>query len=237
MATGDATSSGRRWRCSCSGRAIRSLASMTSTTRTMYGSRSGACDTSSRTLPYREDRDTDQTVSPPSADKKGAEVFYNVYDHFHGLDVTVFAYFTVYGPTGRPDMSPHRFIRWIFAGRPLTPYGDGSRSRDFESLDDSARGTIEEPRPPGLEKGNPGSDKPVVVSDEIRPVESLVGQPDRIVFRPRHPAEATATRADVRRAGGLLGREAREAFGEGMVGHVSSSLDNRTWTREISTRA
>lgn len=62
------------------------------------------------------------------------------YHYLHHIDVTVFRYFTVYGPAGRPDMCPFRFTQWIHEGRPVQVYGDGLQSRDFTYVDDIARG-------------------------------------------------------------------------------------------------
>ena len=58
------------------------------------------------------------------------------------MDAAVFRYFTVYGPTGRPDMSVFKFIRAIAEGEPITVYGDGTQRRDFVYVDDVARGTV-----------------------------------------------------------------------------------------------
>lgn len=186
-------------------------------------------------LPYREDLNTDHPISPYAASKKAAEVLCHAYHHLHGLDVTIFRYFTVYGPAGRPDMSPFRFVQWISEGRPLTLYGDGSQSRDFTYVDDIARGTIDGLKPLGYEVINLGSDKPVVIFDAIRLVERLVGRPAQIVFRPRHPADVTATWADVGRARERFGWEARVGFEEGMHRLVEWYRENRAWAREIAT--
>ena len=93
-------------------------------------------------MPYAEDADTNRALSPYAASKKAAEALCYTYHFLHGLDVTIFRYFTVYGPAGRPDMSLFRFIQWITEGRPVQVYGDGTQSRDFTYVDDIARGTI-----------------------------------------------------------------------------------------------
>ena len=58
------------------------------------------------------------------------------------MDVSVVRYFTVFGPAGRPDMSPYRFIKWIAEGETIQMFGNGSQSRDFTYVDDIARGTV-----------------------------------------------------------------------------------------------
>ena len=64
------------------------------------------------------------------------------YHHLYGIDVTVFRYFMVYGPAGRPDMTMFRFTQWIREGLPLRLNGDGEQMRGFTYVDDIARGTI-----------------------------------------------------------------------------------------------
>jgi nucleoside-diphosphate-sugar epimerase len=140
-------------------------------------------------MPYREDADTNHPLSPYAASKKAAEALCYTYHYLYGIDVTVFRYFTVYGPAGRPDMSLFRFVQWISEGRPVIVYGDGSQSRDFTYVDDIARGTIAGIKPLGYEVINLGSDQPVVLLDAIRLVETLVGRKAALDFRPRHPTQ------------------------------------------------
>jgi nucleoside-diphosphate-sugar epimerase len=66
----------------------------------------------------------------------------HAYHFLYGVDVTVFRYFTVYGPAGRPDMVMFRLAQWIREGRPVILNGDGEQSRGFTYLDDIAQGTI-----------------------------------------------------------------------------------------------
>ena len=75
--------------------------------------------------------------------RKGAESLCHSYHHLYGIDVTIFRFFTVYGPAGRPDMSAFRFVQWISEGKPVIVYGDGKQSsRDYTYLEDIARGVI-----------------------------------------------------------------------------------------------
>jgi UDP-glucuronate 4-epimerase len=189
----------------------------------------------SKELPYREDLNTDHPISPYAASKKAAEVLCYTYHCLYGLDITVFRYFTVYGPAGRPDMSPFRFVQWISEGRPLTVYGDGLQSRDFTYVDDIARGTVAGLQPVGFDVINLGSDKPVVLLDAIRLIEKLVGRPAEIVFEPRHRADVPATWADVTRAGERLGWKAQVGPEQGFESLVRWYQDNRSWAADISS--
>jgi UDP-glucuronate 4-epimerase len=178
-------------------------------------------------LPYRESANTDRPISPYAASKKAAELLAYTYHHLHGIDVTVFRYFTVYGPAGRPDMSPFRFVQWISEGRPLTLYGDGSQSRDFTYVDDIARGTVAGLKRLGYEAINLGSDKPIRILEAIHLIEAKTGRKADVVFRPRHPADVTATWADVTRAAALLGWKARVGIEEGLDALVAWYRENR----------
>ena len=93
-------------------------------------------------MPFKESSSVNKPISPYAASKKAAELIAYTYSHQFNLDVTVLRYFTVYGPSGRPDMSVLRFIKWIDEGIPLVLYGDGSQSRDFTYIDDIVEGVV-----------------------------------------------------------------------------------------------
>ncbi len=186
-------------------------------------------------MPYREDASTDRPLSPYAASKKAAEALCYTYHHLHGLDITIFRYFTVYGPAGRPDMSPFRFVQWISEGRPVTVFGDGRQSRDFTYVDDIARGTIAGLRPLGYEVINLGSDRPAVLMDVIALIEGLVGRPARIEHRPAHAADMPATWADIGKAERLLGWRPQVTLAEGMARLAAWYRDNREWASQVAT--
>ncbi len=185
--------------------------------------------------PFREDADTDTPLSPYAASKKAAEVLSYTYHHLYSLDVTVLRYFTVYGPAGRPDMAPFRFVQWIHEGRPVTVYGDGQQSRDFTYVDDIAQGTLAALQPVGYEVINLGSDQPVLLREFIQLVERLVGRPAHLAYRPRHPADMPATWADIGKAERVLGWQPHVGLEEGMQRLVDWYAANREWAKEVAT--
>lgn len=186
-------------------------------------------------MPYREDADTNQPISPYAASKKAAEVMCYTYHSLYHLDVTVVRYFTVFGPAGRPDMSLFRFVQWINEGKPVTIFGDGQQSRDFTYVDDIARGTIAALKPLGYETINLGSDRPVVLSDVIEMVEEYLGKKAQISYVPRHPADVTATWADISQARTKLGWEPQMPFAQGVKNLVDWYRENRDWAKDIRT--
>ena len=186
--------------------------------------------------PYAEDANTDRPLSPYAASKKAAEAIAYTFHYLNGISVTIFRYFTVYGPSGRPDMSLFRFVQWIREGRPVTVFGDGSQERDFTYVDDVARGTIGGLDLEGYEIINLGSDEPVVLSDAIALVEGLTGEKADIHREPRHPADVLATWADIGKAERLMGWRPRVSFEEGVRRLVHWYDANRAWASQVDTR-
>lgn len=186
-------------------------------------------------MPFREDADTSHPLSPYAASKKAAEVIAYTYHFLYGLDITVFRYFTVYGPAGRPDMSLFRFCQWIAEGRPLRLYGDGSYTRDFTYVDDIARGTILGLQPAGYEVINLGNDQPRSMNETIRILEELIGRKAIIEHLPPQSADMPATWADIRKARELLGWKPDVPLEEGLRRLVDWYLAERNWASQVQT--
>jgi nucleoside-diphosphate-sugar epimerase len=71
-----------------------------------------------------------------------SELFAYTFHHLYGLNCTGLRFFTVYGPRGRPDMAPFKFIERVFNGVPIQQYGDGNTSRDYTYIDDIVDGVV-----------------------------------------------------------------------------------------------
>jgi UDP-glucuronate 4-epimerase len=178
-------------------------------------------------VPYREDADTNRMLSPYAASKKAAEATAYAYHHLHGIDVTVFRYFTVYGPAGRPDMSVFRFVRRIAEGEPIGVFGDGTQERDFTYIDDVARGTVAGLAPFGYEVINLGGARPVRLSSIIDQIGQLLGREPVIEYHPAHPADVDATWAHVGKARELLNWSPEVPIEEGLRRSVEWYRQNR----------
>jgi UDP-glucuronate 4-epimerase len=185
--------------------------------------------------PYREDMNTDRQLSPYAATKKAAEAMAYTYHFLHGIDVSVLRYFTVYGPAGRPDMTPLRFVQRIREDRTITIFGDGTQSRDFTYVDDIARGTILALRPVGYEAFNLGSDEPLPLNGMIKIIETLTGKEAKIDYKPWHPADMPKTWADISKARKMLGWSPATSFSDGLQKLVTWYEENRDWAMEIGT--
>lgn len=184
--------------------------------------------------PFHEDAAVNCPLSPYAASKKAAEVMGHSYHHLHGLDISVVRYFTVYGPAGRPDMSPLRFMKWIDEGLPVQLYGDGNQSRDFTYIDDIARGTIAALQPAGFRIFNlGGGGEPLSINDMIGRIEMLLGREAIVEHRPSHGADMALTQADNRRAREELGWKPEIGFDEGLRRMALWYTENRSWLRDL----
>ena len=93
-------------------------------------------------LPFSEADPVSRPVSLYGAAKRANELMAHSYSHLFALPVTGLRYFTVYGPWGRPDMSPMLFAKKIYAGKPLQVFNNGRHRRDFTYIDDAAEATV-----------------------------------------------------------------------------------------------
>jgi UDP-glucuronate 4-epimerase len=189
----------------------------------------------SNPVPFSEDANTDRPLSPYAASKKGAEALCWTYHHLYGLDVTIFRYFTVYGPAGRPDMSLFRFVQWVYEDRPLRLYGNGRQSRDFTYVDDIASGTILGLKPLGHEIMNLGGDSPHDMLELISLIEQEAGKKANLEIHPMHPADVMATWADIGRAKRLLGWHPEVSLQEGVTRLCAWYRENRAWAKDVDT--
>jgi nucleoside-diphosphate-sugar epimerase len=186
-------------------------------------------------IPTPETASSDHPLQPYSATKKGAEALCHSYHYLHNLDVTVFRYFTVYGPAARPDMVMFRFAQWISEGREVRVNGDGTQSRGFTYVDDIARGTILGLKPVGYEIINLGGHQVITINDLIAKVEKLVGKKANVVYQDRHPADVMENSANVEKAMSMLGWSPKVSLEEGIPNLVNWYLAERSWVSQILT--
>lgn len=185
-------------------------------------------------MPFTEDSPVEAPQSPYAETKKQAELLARDYHRQHGLDVTVLRYFTVFGPAGRPDMAPFRFIKWIDEGTPITLFGDGSQARDFTYVDDIARGTVLALKPLGCEVINLGGGRnPLSLLTVIGFIEKALGKAAKTAGQPPSTADMRETWADIAKAKRLLNWSPTVPAEEGFRRTVEWHLANRNWVRGI----
>jgi UDP-glucuronate 4-epimerase len=158
-------------------------------------------------LPWSESDNVDRPISLYAATKKSNELMAHVYSHLYRLPATGLRYFTVYGPWGRPDMSPVLFARAIMEDRPIAVFNHGDMQRDFTYVDDIVEGTLRAlARPVPYAVYNIGNHTPVGLLDYIAALEKVLGRKARIEMQPMQPGDVKATYADtaaLRRAVGF----------------------------------
>ena len=114
-------------------------------------------------MPYQETQRADHQMSFYAATKKSTEAMAHSYAHLYHLPITMFRFFTVYGPWGRPDMALFKFTDAILNDRPNDLYNHGNMRRDFTYVDDLVQALI-------LLIETPPSDTPVTAEDSLSPV-------------------------------------------------------------------
>ena len=184
-------------------------------------------------MPFKEDLPVNHPISPYAASKKAAEAMAYTYHYLYGLDVTILRYFTVYGPTGRPDMATFRFIKWIMEGAPLEIFGDGNQMRDFTYVDDIARGTIDALKPLGYEIINLGNNHPYKLSETIKLMEKSIGKKAYFDYKEFHKADMRATWADIDKAQAFLNWRPKVSLEEGIKKTVEWMKYNWEWVQKI----
>jgi UDP-glucuronate 4-epimerase len=148
-------------------------------------------------LPWSESQNVDHPVSPYAATKKSNELMAHVYSHLYGLPATGLRYFTVYGPWGRPDMSPMLFARAIMEGKPIEVFNRGDMQRDFTYVDDAVEATLRVlDKPAKYAIYNVGNDQPVALLDYIAALERALGKKAKLEMKPMQPGDVKATYAD-----------------------------------------
>jgi UDP-glucuronate 4-epimerase len=161
-------------------------------------------------LPWSEAERVDQPISLYAATNKANELMAHVYSHLHGLPATGLRYFTVYGPWGRPDMSPMLFAQAILEGKPIQVFNHGDMRRDFTYVDDAVEATLRVlDRPPAGRPAhrvlNVGNHNPVALLEYIALLEKALGRAALKEMRPMQPGDVPATYADTRLLEDLTG--------------------------------
>jgi len=169
-----------------------------------------------RKLPFAVEDAVDHPVSLYAATKKANELMAHSYSHLYGLPTTGLRFFTVYGPWGRPDMSPMLFADRISRGEAIDVFNHGNHSRDFTYVDDIVEGvvrTLDHPAAPDpaydAQSPNPGSsnapyrvynignDRPVQLLRFIELLEQHLGRTVAKNLLPMQPGDVPDTWADV----------------------------------------
>jgi UDP-glucuronate 4-epimerase len=167
-------------------------------------------------MPFSVHDNVDHPVSLYAATKKSSELMAHTYSHLYDLPTTGLRFFTVYGPWGRPDMSPILFASAISEGRPINVYNYGKHRRDFTYIDDIVEGIVHvldkpaQPNPnwdgkapdPATSKApwrvyNIGNHDCVELMDYIQTIEKHLGKKAEMNLLPLQDGDVVATYADI----------------------------------------
>ena len=91
-------------------------------------------------VPFNENDEITLCNSPYACSKLSMEIFSKTYSRLFNIKISGFRFFTVYGPRGRPDMAPYKFLKSIIQGKTFEKYGDGTSSRDYTYINDIVKG-------------------------------------------------------------------------------------------------
>jgi len=166
---------------------------------------------------FSEDEVVDHPVSPYAATKKACELLSYTYHQLYNLNVTGLRFFTVYGPRGRPDMAPFKFIDRVSRGVQIQQFGDGSSSRDYTYISDIVDGVVRAiDRPHPYQIFNLGKGSGTSLKEFIGLVEKHTGKTANKVVLPDQPGDVPYTCADVSKAERLLGYKSKISFEDGI---------------------
>ncbi len=156
-------------------------------------------------------------ISPYAASKLSGEAFCRAYSHLYGISIASLRFFTVYGPRGRPDMAPYKFVKLISEGRPIDMYGDGSSKRDYTFVSDIVDGVLKSLDADfSYEVFNLGRSDTVELKRFILIVERLTGKKARINRLPDQPGDVPVTYANIQKAARILGYKPKVSIEAGM---------------------
>jgi len=190
-------------------------------------------------MPYRETAKADHQMSFYAATKKATESMAHSYAHLFGLPVTMFRFFTVYGPWGRPDMALFKFTKAILRGEPIDVYNYGDMKRDFTYITDlvAAIRLLIDAVPVRPEDGvvpegdslspvapwrvvNIGNSEPVQLTDYIGAIEAATGRKAIRNLMPMQAGDVPATWADTTLLQSLTGYVPKTRVPEGVAAFV-----------------
>jgi UDP-glucuronate 4-epimerase len=149
-------------------------------------------------VPFSEQEHVNHPVSLYAVTKRSNELMAYAYHHLYKLPVTGLRFFTVYGPWGRPDMSPMLFAKAILAGEPIQVFNYGKMRRDFTYIDDIVDGVsrVMQIEKPSCKIYNIGNSRPVELMDFIELMEKGIGVSANKELLPMQPGDVYETYAD-----------------------------------------
>lgn len=180
-------------------------------------------------LPYAVEDRVDQPVSLYAATKRGGELISHSYSHLYGIPQTGLRFFTVYGPWGRPDMSPYIFTNAIVKGEKVPIFNNGDMMRDFTYIDDIVSGVLAVLQAPPKSENNEtpcrvlniGNNKAENLMDYVHTIEDALCKKADIELLPMQDGDVKETYADIKETTRLTGYKPTTSIEEGIPKYVA----------------
>jgi UDP-glucuronate 4-epimerase len=192
-------------------------------------------------MPFRETERVATPLTFYAATKLANEAMGHSYAHIYDLPITMFRFFTVYGPWGRPDMAYFKFARNIIEGKPIDVYNNGDMWRDFTYVEDLVRGIADLIDVPPVRPANPqdiaegdslspaapfrvvniGNSDKVRLTDFIDAIEAEIGKDAVRNYMPMQQGDVPATWADASLLQRLTGFSPQTPFRDGVAKFVA----------------
>lgn len=186
--------------------------------RVIYASSSSVYGKNEKS-PMSEDDRTDTQISVYAATKKANESLAHSYNHLYGIETVGLRFFTVYGVWGRPDLALFKFVKNIFAGKPIDVYNRGKMKRSFTHVSDIVAGIIAILKQKSHGKNeiyNLGGAEAMPLLDFIKIIEQAVGKKAKKNLMPMQAGDVRETVADCSKAHRNLGFESKVSMQEGI---------------------
>ena len=170
-------------------------------------------------VPFSEDDQIEKCNSPYACSKLSMEIFAKTYNQLYDMNLIGLRFFTVYGPRGRPDMAPYKFLKAISEGKEFMKYGDGTSSRDYTYIDDIVSGVIaalDNEKNIKCEVYNLGNSSPVTLNEFIALCEKVVGKEAIYDQIGNQLGDVPHTYADISKAKRDLGYEPKMCLVDGL---------------------
>lgn len=175
----------------------------------------------STVVPYNEDMNVNNPISPYAATKVAGEVLCSAYWQLFGISATCLRFFTVYGPRQRPEMAIAKFIRKAYNGESISVFGDGTSSRDFTYIDDIIQGVVSAVHTDlGYEIINLGESATIDLNSLITLIEKLTGKEVKKDHFEMQPGDVFTTYADISKAKDLLNYKPTTNMEEGISKYI-----------------
>lgn len=171
-------------------------------------------------VPFSETDQLDNINSPYAMSKRSTELVAKLYSDLYDLTTIGLRFFTVYGPRGRHDMAPYKFLTAIANNKAITKYGDGSTYRDYTYVDDIVQGIVGamlNTNNRKCEVYNLGNNTPVNLNEFIKTCEEVIGKEAIIEQHPKVLGDVDRTYADISKAKEHFNYEPKTSLKDGLT--------------------